>query len=70
MPRAVVTTKQKRFTVVGEFETGPVRLWLGELGGGEVRSEIEGCEGGFVVVAEVVEEDAVCARGGDGYDCC
>lgn len=48
--------EEEGFSVVGEFEFGP--CWGGGGGGGGVdAAEIEGGEGGFVVVPEVVEED-------------
>ena len=37
--------------------------------GGEVGAHVEGCEGRLVIVAEVVEEDAVGACRCDCYDC-
>ena len=63
------------FAVVGESQAGPV-LRVGVQGrglGGDVRvcvesGEVEGFEGGFVEVAEVVEEDGGCGWGCDCED--
>ena len=66
----VVGGEEERFAVVGEFEAGPVGFGVrsGELLGREVRAHVEGGEGGFVVIAEVVEEDGLRGGGGDGDD--
>ena len=70
MALRVVGREEDRFAVVGEFEAGPVRFRALDLLGSEVGPHVEGREGGFVVVAEVVEEDGVRGGGGDGDDCC
>ena len=64
----VVGSEEEGFAVVGEFEACPVGFRSLHLLGGEVRAHVEGREGGFVVVSEVVEEDRVRGGGGDGYD--
>lgn len=64
----VVGGEEEGLAVVGELEAGPVRFRALDLLGREVGAHVEGCEGGFVVVAEVVEKDRVCGRGGDGDD--
>ena len=64
----VVGGEQEGFAVVGELEPGPVRFGGLHLRGGEVGPHVEGGEGGFVVVAQVVEEDRVRGGGGDGDD--
>ncbi len=61
--------EEERFAVVRELKPCPVRFGLGLLLGGKVRAHVESCEGGLVVVAEVVEEDAVGACRGNCYDC-
>ena len=63
--------EEEGFAVVREFEAG--ERWRGGVAlllGCEHGAEVEGCEGGFVVVAQVVEEDAVGTGAGDGDDCC
>ena len=66
----VVGREEDRLAVVGELEAGPVRFRALDLLRREVGPHVEGREGGFVVVAEVVEEDGVCGGRGDGVDCC
>ena len=66
----VVGREEDRFAVIGELEAGPVRFRALNLLRREVGPHVEGREGGLVVVAEVVEEDGVRGRGGDGDDCC
>lgn len=66
----VVGGEEEGLAVVGELEAGPVRLRALHLLRGEVGPHVEGREGGLVVVAEVVEEDGVRGRGGDGDDGC
>lgn len=53
----VVGSEEERLAVVGELEAGPVRFRGLHLRGREVGAHVEGREGGFVVVAQVVEED-------------
>ena len=65
-----VRCNKERFPVIRELEACPVGFRLGFLLGGEVGAHVEGCEGGLVVVAEVVEEDALRTCGGYCYDCC
>ncbi len=64
----VVGGEQEGLAVVGELEAGPVGFRALHLGSREVGAHVEGREGGFVVVAEVVEEDGVGGGGGDGDD--
>lgn len=69
---------EEGFAVVAEFEFGPVfgDGVLGCLGGeggpvqGFEAARVEGSEGGFVVVAQVVEEDGGGGGRGDGDDGC
>ena len=69
---------EQGFTVVGELKFGPVAV-IGDvgaaLGQGEWEgvfgpSQVEGGKGGFVVVAQVVEEDGRGAGTGDRDDGC
>ena len=53
----MIRRQQEGFAIVWELETGPVRFRDLHLRRGEVGAHVEGCEGGFVVVAEVVEEE-------------
>ncbi len=62
--------EEERFAVVGERDACPVWFLGGDFLGGHGGAHVEGCEGGFVVVSQVVEEDAVRGGGGDGYYCC
>ena len=66
----VVGGEEEGLAVVGKLETGPVRFGGLHLRGREVGAHVEGREGGFVVVAQVVEEDRVRGGGGDGDDGC
>lgn len=50
----VVRSEEQGLPIIGEFETGPVRFRTLDLWGGEVGAHVEGCEGGFVIVAQVV----------------
>ena len=61
VPGCAVAADEQRFAVVGEFELGPV-AW------GVRAQQVEGREGGFVVVAEVVQEDRRRAAARDGDD--
>lgn len=74
--RGGVGADEEGFAVVGEVQFRPVAVVggvgaaLGEGGGEGVFGlvQVEGGEGGFVVVAEVVEEDGGGAGAGDGDD--
>ena len=70
MSLRVVRSEEEGLAIVGEFEARPVWFRALHLLGGEVGAHVEGCEGGFVVVSEVVEEDGMRGGGGYGYDCC
>ena len=70
-----IRADEEGFAVVGEFEFGPVAgggRWVGVVVGGvgAAEEEVEGGEGGFVVVAEVVQEDGRRAGTGDCDDRC
>ena len=65
MSLRVVRSEEERFPIIGEFEAGPVRFRALDLRRGQVGPHVEGCEGGFVVVPQVVQEDGM--RGGGRY---
>ena len=63
-----VGAQQDGSTIVGEFEAGPVRFARFDALLRHVGSDVEGGEGGFVVIPQVVEEDRVGGGGGNGDD--
>ena len=63
-------SEEKGFAIVGKGNASPIRFRGGDFLGRHCGPHVEGREGGFVVVAEVVEEDGVRGCGGDGdYGC-
>lgn len=70
MSLRVVRGEEEGLPIIGKFEAGPVWFWTLYLLGGEVGAHVEGCEGGSVVVSQVVEEDGMGGGGGYSYDCC
>ena len=68
MPGGGVGAQQDGFAIVGEFEAGPVGLARFDALLRHVGPDVEGGEGGFVVIPQVVEEDRVGGGGGDGDD--
>ena len=68
MARCGIGAQQDGFPVVGEFEAGPVGFARLDALLRHVGPDVEGGEGGFVVVPQIVEEDRVGGGGGDGDD--
>ena len=65
----MIRREQERFAIIGEFKARPVRFRALHLRSGQVGPHVKGCEGGFVVVPQIVQEDRMRGGGGYGYDC-
>lgn len=63
--RVPACADEEAFPVIGEVEGAPGTGCLVVFGEGV---EVEGSEGLFVELADVVEEDGLCGGGGDGED--